>query len=236
MMSVTSSALRDRQPESLAIDLPGAGSRRRSVPTSTALVRLPPHAPASEPVRTIYLLAGAGDRRDRAPLDIARLDAVTRLLRRYDGEGVATILVARGDSASLLDLIATVDAALPTVQRPALRSLIGLPGAGARRALEVALEPTCPFGTVEVWCDGAESEALRQVIARTPTQECLHHRPPRVFLSVDSAGQAGGSAVADELARRRMPYCLWRARPGAAFDERAAVGLRYAFRPSMLVA
>jgi hypothetical protein len=196
---------------------------------------LPRHA---ERVRTLYVLAGSecGGRLqvDASPAR-AWLDAAGRLARRSEVEAFTAILANADDLDSLGELIASTDSALPTASTRASRTLIGLSGAGVR-ALEIALEPTCPFGTVEIWSDAGAGDDLGRAVRAVALDDRHHARPPRVFVSIEAGSEHAGFALVDELAERRIPYCLSRAHPGTDLDERVRAAVRFALLPSCLVA
>jgi hypothetical protein len=191
-----------------------------------------------EHVRTMNILvapAWGALLRAHSRSEPAWLDAVGRLLRRREVTPFATIVANAADVDSLRGLIASTDAALPTESTRALRTLIGLPGAGAR-ALEIALDPSCSFGTFEIWSNAADGEYLSRAFRAMALHDLHAAQPPRVFVSVEAGSEHDGFALADELAKRRVPYCLWRAHLGADLDERVLAALRFALLPSCLVA
>jgi hypothetical protein len=201
-------------------------SARRRTPTRV----LPRHA---ERVRTLYVLAAPQQAHARAAR--AWLEASGRLLRRRGVGPFATIVANADDMDSLQRLIASTDAALPTGSTRASRTLIGLPGSGAR-ALEIALDPSCPFGTVEIWSDATDREDLGRAVRAAALDDRHRAHPLRVFVSIQAGSEREGFALADELVKRGVPYCLWRARPGTDMDECVAAAVRFALRPSCVLA
>ena len=204
---------------------------RRRAPTCL----LPRHA---ERVRTLYILAAPewdAPHRAYACSARARLDAAGRLVRRREIGAFATIGANIDEMDSLRALIAFPDAALTTESTRASRTLIGLPGTGAR-ALEIGLGPSCPLGTVEIGSDAADGDDLSRAVRVAALDDWHRAHPPRAFVSIEAGGERDGFSLADELAKRRVPYCLWRAHPGTDSYERVLAALRFALLPSCSVA